>query len=140
VKVAIGQVNETHAQIASGVSQGQDVLILQAGQGRDLLEKAGIKVEPQASTTQPLNGRPPRVAASDQPVPDGAKGRHGANETAGAMPGPKPGATPTPSAVPVVANGDADNAAGGTKARSASNNPGRRSKSDSPIPGQRPPR
>ena len=60
VKVAIGQVNETHAQITSGLSRGQQVLILQAGQGRELLEKAGIKVEAPASTTQPANGPPPR--------------------------------------------------------------------------------
>jgi len=58
VKVNLGEVNETHVQIASGLSQGQEVLILQAGQGRDLLEKAGIKVEPQSSTTQPFDGKP----------------------------------------------------------------------------------
>jgi HlyD family secretion protein len=46
VKVAIGEVNETHAQVLDGVTSGQQVLILQAGQGRELLEKAGIKVQP----------------------------------------------------------------------------------------------
>ena len=61
-KVVIGQVNETHAQVTSGLSRGQQVLILQAGQGRELLEKAGIKVEPptSSSTTQPIDAVPPR--------------------------------------------------------------------------------
>jgi HlyD family secretion protein len=44
VRVKIGATNETHAEIQNGLSAGQDVLILQAGQGRELLEKAGIKV------------------------------------------------------------------------------------------------
>ena len=61
-KVVIGQVNETHAQVASGLTSGQQVLILQAGQGRELLEKAGIKIERQASTTQPFDAAaPPRA-------------------------------------------------------------------------------
>ncbi|HEX8523150.1 MAG TPA: HlyD family efflux transporter periplasmic adaptor subunit, partial [Tepidisphaeraceae bacterium] len=46
VKVAIGEVNETHAQVVDGLTSGLQVLILQAGQGRELLDKAGIKVEP----------------------------------------------------------------------------------------------
>jgi hypothetical protein len=66
LKVVIGQVNETHAQVISGLSRGQQVLILQAGQGREMLEKAGIKVAPPASTTQPFDEklltRPPQVA------------------------------------------------------------------------------
>ena len=57
-KVKIGEMSETHVQVASGISQGQQVLILEAGQGRDLLEKAGIKVEPQQSaTTQPADAK-----------------------------------------------------------------------------------
>jgi hypothetical protein len=66
IKVGIGQVNETHAQITSGLSNGQQVLILQAGQGRELLEKAGITIAPPASTTQPFDEkiltRPPQLA------------------------------------------------------------------------------
>jgi multidrug efflux pump subunit AcrA (membrane-fusion protein) len=49
-KVTLGQVNETHAQIVQGLTAGQDVLLLQVGQGRQLLEDAGIKVQP---TTKP---------------------------------------------------------------------------------------
>jgi hypothetical protein len=52
-KVKIGQVSDTHAQILNGVTQGQQALLLEAGQGRDLLEKAGIKVaQPTSPTTQ----------------------------------------------------------------------------------------
>ena len=40
--VQIGETNDTHARIAAGLTPGQDVLILQAGQGRDLLEQFGI--------------------------------------------------------------------------------------------------
>jgi HlyD family secretion protein len=42
VKVQIGGASETHATVAQGLTPGQDVLILSAGQGRQLLERAGI--------------------------------------------------------------------------------------------------
>ena len=42
VKVQIGNTSETHATVAQGLATGQDVLILAAGQGRQLLERAGI--------------------------------------------------------------------------------------------------
>ena len=45
VKAALGKSNETHVQLTSGVSAGQDVLLLGSGEGRELLEKNGIKVE-----------------------------------------------------------------------------------------------
>jgi multidrug efflux pump subunit AcrA (membrane-fusion protein) len=51
-KVVLGKTNDTHAEVASGLEAGQEVLLLQAGQGRELLEKAGIKVE-QLPTTKP---------------------------------------------------------------------------------------
>lgn len=50
-KVTIGASNETHAQVMDGLSEGEEVLLLQAGQGRLLLEAAGIKTEP---TTRPI--------------------------------------------------------------------------------------
>ena len=49
-KVMLGESTDTFTQIVSGVGNGVDVLRLQMGQGRDLLEKAGIKVGP---TTMP---------------------------------------------------------------------------------------
>ncbi|MGE5610518.1 MAG: HlyD family efflux transporter periplasmic adaptor subunit [Bacillota bacterium] len=69
-KVMIGASNETHAQITDGLSEGEEVLLLQAGQGRTLLEKAGIKVEP---TTRPAN--------------EEGKGNHGRRNGQGAGPG-----------------------------------------------------
>ncbi len=41
-KVTIGQTTETHAQLTDGISAGEEVVILEAGQGRQLLDKAGI--------------------------------------------------------------------------------------------------
>ncbi len=41
-KVTLGETNDTNAQILQGVSAGDQVLVLQTGQGRDLLEKAGM--------------------------------------------------------------------------------------------------
>jgi HlyD family secretion protein len=44
-KVEVGQNTATHAHIVSGARPGEDVLILQAGQGRELLAQAGIEVK-----------------------------------------------------------------------------------------------
>lgn len=58
VEVKIGVTNDTHAEILTGLTAGQDVLLLQPGQGRQLLEKAGIKLLP---TTRPGDmGKPKR--------------------------------------------------------------------------------
>jgi hypothetical protein len=55
VKVTLGVADDTHAQVLSGLNVGDQVLVLQSGQGRDLLERAGIKVNP---TTRPtLEGK-----------------------------------------------------------------------------------
>ena len=85
VKVKIGQVNDTHAQVVSGVNKGQQVLILQAGQGRELLERAGIKTEePKAPTTQafdPLAVPPPTITR--QPAPGGEGRGNGGGNTSG---------------------------------------------------------
>jgi HlyD family secretion protein len=55
-KVEIGQTTDTHAQIKSGLAANDEVLILQAGQGRELLEKAGLTNKSPATkpSTQPL--------------------------------------------------------------------------------------
>ena len=49
VPVKIGSVNETQAQIAEGINVGDQVLLLEAGQGRELLEKAGLHTEDSSS-------------------------------------------------------------------------------------------
>jgi HlyD family secretion protein len=46
VMVTIGQSTETYAQVSSGLTSGAEVLRLQVGQGRMLLERNGIKVAP----------------------------------------------------------------------------------------------
>lgn len=56
VEVRIGATNETHAEVFGPVAAGHDVLLLQPGQGRQLLEHAGIKLQP---TTRPNDmGKP----------------------------------------------------------------------------------
>ena len=71
VKVKIGAVNDTHAQVVQGLKAGDQVLLLQAGQGRDLLEKAGIKVAP-ATRPSVVDDAPPG------PIDRGANGGPGA--------------------------------------------------------------
>ena len=56
-KVTVGTSNQTHAQIVNGLSAGEDVLLLQMGQGRQLLESAGIKLGPTTSPTDTLRAR-----------------------------------------------------------------------------------
>jgi hypothetical protein len=99
VKVGLGQVNETHAQIASGLSAGDEVLILEAGQGRELLEKAGIKVAaPTAPTSQPFEKDKLVLKHSPQQSPKGAGGarRKGGEQSVGGA--PAAGATTRPAA------------------------------------------
>ena len=50
VEIKMGATNDTYAEVVSGLTVGQQVMLLQPGQGRGLLEKAGIKVAP---TTRP---------------------------------------------------------------------------------------
>jgi HlyD family secretion protein len=70
-KVAIGANNETHVQVVDGLHEGEQVLLLQAGQGRTMLEKAGIKVEP---TTRPSEKKRDRSSRGGAP-PVGARPR-----------------------------------------------------------------
>ena len=60
-KVSTGANNDTHVQITDGLAAGQQVLRLAPGQGRELLEKAGIKIEP---TSQPTDSRGARRSKS----------------------------------------------------------------------------
>src|SRR6185503_8723925 len=71
VEVRVGATNDTHAEIVSGLAAGQDVLLLQPGQGRMLLEKANVKTLP---STRPgdlpnrPNRRRPNANAIAQPA------------------------------------------------------------------------
>lgn len=45
VPVKVGEANETMIQILNGLNAEQEVLMLAAGQGRELLDRAGVKVK-----------------------------------------------------------------------------------------------
>jgi hypothetical protein len=72
VEVKIGETNETHARVASGLNPGANVLILQAGQGRELLERAGISTSEEGGLGPPRNpdklgpAEPTAVAATPE--------------------------------------------------------------------------
>lgn len=94
-KVKIGQVNDTHAEVTSGINAGASVLLLGAGQGRELLEKAGIKIQPPPSSTQPTDTKPPAgirppgaTSGSPVPAPGTADGNGNASDS-GASRGPR---------------------------------------------------
>ncbi|HEX8343101.1 MAG TPA: HlyD family efflux transporter periplasmic adaptor subunit [Tepidisphaeraceae bacterium] len=59
VKLTIGRVNEQDVEVISGLTGGQNVVLLEAGQGRVLLEKAGIKVAEPQSSGQAGDGKRP---------------------------------------------------------------------------------
>ncbi len=70
VKVMLGANNDTHIEIVDGIEPGAQLLILQSGQGRTLLEDAGIKITP-LPTTRPggERRRRPEGAAPAANVP-----------------------------------------------------------------------
>jgi HlyD family secretion protein len=93
-KVKVQDTNDTHAAIESGLTAGQDVLVLQAGQGRDLLEKAGIKLEVKNEKEDPdSKQRRPRDGQSSRDRAGNALGKN----AGGAGPG-----APAPSKVDVT--------------------------------------
>lgn len=119
--VQIGETNETHARIATGIKPGENVLILQAGQGRELLERAGITtsegagpargpedekspVEKTAIAATPGAASGAPVAGADGPVKaavdrQGKKRRDRQTKPDGDRPAAAPGdAKPAPSA------------------------------------------
>jgi len=63
-QVTVGTSNQTHVQITGGLSAGEEVLLLQMGQGRQLLESAGIKLGPTTSPTDTLRARR-KIAPAD---------------------------------------------------------------------------
>jgi RND family efflux transporter MFP subunit len=66
-KVKLGRSNETQIEVADGIAAGADVLILESGQGHDLLERNGIHYDENASQ----NGMGPGGK------PGGRRGRNG---------------------------------------------------------------
>lgn len=55
-KIKTGSVTEEYIEVKEGVSEGEDILQLAAGQARGLLEKAGVKVEPASRPVQVDSG------------------------------------------------------------------------------------
>ncbi|HRK29603.1 MAG TPA: HlyD family efflux transporter periplasmic adaptor subunit [Tepidisphaeraceae bacterium] len=97
IEIKVGMTSETHAQIASGLTGGEDVLLLERGQGQQLLERAGIKIEPatrpSGSFDRPgaLNGERQGERGGDRGAPGGANGdrpRRNRGEGTGGPQGP----------------------------------------------------
>jgi HlyD family secretion protein len=61
--VKVGETNETLAQLVDGLTAGEQVLLLEAGEGRDLLEKAGIHLEEAGEHKRHGDEKHPGVAA-----------------------------------------------------------------------------
>jgi HlyD family secretion protein len=54
-EIKVGDSSLTHAAVTSGLKEGERVLILEAGQGKRLLEAAGIKIGPAPQPSGPRN-------------------------------------------------------------------------------------
>jgi len=57
VEIKIGRTNEQDVEIVSGLDTGTAVILLEAGQGKVLLERAGINVDDAASKNGQANDR-----------------------------------------------------------------------------------
>lgn len=102
-KVQIGRTNDTHAQVSDGLQGGERVKLLEAGEGRTLLEQAGINPEP---TTRGFGGGEGRGRRGGGPAgtggpptgtggsgPDGSRGSERPQDRTGAA-GPRPDRVP----------------------------------------------
>jgi multidrug efflux pump subunit AcrA (membrane-fusion protein) len=70
-KIEIGAADEKMVQVVSGIKAGEDILLLEIGQGRELLDKAGIKTDNggKAPASQPSPTKEPAVAARTDESP-----------------------------------------------------------------------
>lgn len=81
-EIQIGMANETHVHVSEGLSVGEEIVVLQAGQGRELLARAGIAEEAPPPPTfangngNGENGRPPGMPGAPG-VPGGMPGGPG---------------------------------------------------------------
>jgi HlyD family secretion protein len=123
-KVNVGVANETHVRIVDGLKPGEQVVLLQAGQGRELLERAGIQPSP---NDQPKIRKPGGIKAKPNGKPAApaapAAGEHAdaATPADAGTPGTGASGAGTTGAAPAVAGGgtDAKHAARGRAVRPA---------------------
>jgi HlyD family secretion protein len=73
IPVKLGAINEVQAQILDGISPGDQVLLLEAGQGRELLEKAGLHSEESSSDHTKGPGAAPAKRRPDSHDADKSK-------------------------------------------------------------------
>jgi HlyD family secretion protein len=57
-EVTLGMLNDTHAEVRSGLSAGQQVLVLQMGQGQELAKRFNIKFTPASQPSDLVDRRP----------------------------------------------------------------------------------
>jgi HlyD family secretion protein len=89
--VKIGKSNDQDVQIVEGVEAGQNVVLLEAGQGKALLDKAGIKVVEE----KPAEGDPTKRRRRDGAAGEGKGPGNGPANNPGNGAGATPGNTPT---------------------------------------------
>jgi HlyD family secretion protein len=96
VQVKLGATNDTHAAVGEGLSSGDEVLVLERGQGQELLERNGIHIEPSTQPTGGFGNAPPG-AGGRQGRPGGMTGqpREGGGRDNATPPNLSPGAAPT---------------------------------------------
>ena len=113
-EVKLGLINEQFAQVMQGISDGQQVKVLQIGEGQELLDRAGIKVAPDA-------GDEPGRRGAGQGGRNGRRGGGGGGEPNGGG-----AAAAAPSDVPPGGNAITPNNGDGSTPPAGGDNPGRR--------------
>jgi RND family efflux transporter MFP subunit len=119
--VEIGRVNETHAEVRSGLNDGQQVKILAIGEGQEMLARAGIIVE---SATDD--------GAFKDAAGAGGQRRRGGRGSRGGGAGAEGAAPPDATVAPADAGSGSPNAP-------ASEGPPRRRRGNGPPQPQQPP-
>lgn len=79
-EITTGITNATHAEVKDGLTEGEKVVLLQVGQGRELLEAAGIRAVAPPRRGGPAEGNPNQN-------PENSEGAEGSPPDAGATSG-----------------------------------------------------
>jgi HlyD family secretion protein len=87
-QVRIGRTNETHAELrGDAVKAGEQVLVLQVGQGQELLDKAGIKLKAATQPSGEFGGRRRRGGGGEGGAAPGGERPRGEGTGPGIGPG-----------------------------------------------------